>query len=275
MASPDSCRVRPLPQLVDPHNRSGKPGYRYHDAPSSRHPGPFNFRPNGRARPGKTAVRTAVPRWFADTEEVTRGGPRQMRPRSPARHPETHVSAIPTTPPPQRVRQASKTRVRNQRRTTSPATGFCDAPAHGDICSAMPASPPPTSSRSFRSTPWSVPAAIGCSPRPPAAPAATGSPSSNSWTSSAPATPWSSGNSTASAGSLRHLVDTVTGLADRGVGSAASRRQSTPPPPAASWCSMSSPPWPSSNAVAAIATTLGVSRASIYRHLTRTDRRVG
>jgi DNA invertase Pin-like site-specific DNA recombinase len=50
--------------------------------------------------------------------------------------------------------------------------------------------------------------------------------------------------------SLRHLVDTVTGLAERGVasGSAASRRQSTPPPPAASSSSMSSPPWPSSNA---------------------------
>jgi hypothetical protein len=48
--------------------------------------------------------------------------------------------------------------------------------------------------------------------------------------------------------SLRHLVDTVTGLADRGIGSGASRRRSTPPPPAASSSSTSSPPWPSSNA---------------------------
>jgi DNA invertase Pin-like site-specific DNA recombinase len=30
--------------------------------------------------------------------------------------------------------------------------------------------------------------------------------------------------------SLRHLVDTVTGLADRGLGSGACRRRSTPPP---------------------------------------------
>jgi DNA invertase Pin-like site-specific DNA recombinase len=48
--------------------------------------------------------------------------------------------------------------------------------------------------------------------------------------------------------SLGHLVDTVTGLADRGVGSAASRRRSTPPPPAASSSSTCSPPWPNSNA---------------------------
>jgi hypothetical protein len=47
--------------------------------------------------------------------------------------------------------------------------------------------------------------------------------------------------------SLRHLVDTVTGLADRGVGLRASRKRLTPPPPAASWCSTCSPPWPSSN----------------------------
>jgi DNA invertase Pin-like site-specific DNA recombinase len=47
--------------------------------------------------------------------------------------------------------------------------------------------------------------------------------------------------------SLRHLVDTVTGLADRGIASAACRRRSTPPPPAASWSFMSLPPWPSSN----------------------------
>jgi DNA invertase Pin-like site-specific DNA recombinase len=40
--------------------------------------------------------------------------------------------------------------------------------------------------------------------------------------------------------SLRHLVDTVAGLADHGIG--------IPPPPAASSCSMCSPPWPSSNA---------------------------
>jgi hypothetical protein len=47
---------------------------------------------------------------------------------------------------------------------------------------------------------WSAPAATGCSPRPPAAPTATGPPSSSCWTSCAPATPWWSGSSTGSAG---------------------------------------------------------------------------
>jgi DNA invertase Pin-like site-specific DNA recombinase len=41
--------------------------------------------------------------------------------------------------------------------------------------------------------------------------------------------------------SLRHLVDTITGLAERKVGSTACRKQSTPPPPAASSSSTSSP----------------------------------
>jgi hypothetical protein len=82
----------------------------------------------------------------------------------------------------------------------------------------MPASPPPTNTPSSRSTPSQPPAAPGCLSRRPAAPAPTAPPSPRSWTSSAPATPWSSGNSTASAAPLRHLVDTITGLADRGVG---------------------------------------------------------
>jgi DNA invertase Pin-like site-specific DNA recombinase len=47
--------------------------------------------------------------------------------------------------------------------------------------------------------------------------------------------------------SLGHLVDTVTTLADRGVGSAACRRRSTPPPLAVSWCSTPSPRRPSSS----------------------------
>ena len=45
------------------------------------------------------------------------------------------------------------------------------------ICSATPASPPPTSSPTCRSTPSPRPAATGCSPRGPAAPAPTGPPS--------------------------------------------------------------------------------------------------
>jgi Resolvase, N terminal domain len=48
--------------------------------------------------------------------------------------------------------------------------------------------------------------------------------------------------------SLRHLVDTVTSLANRGSDSGASRRRSTPPLPAASSSSTSLPLWLSSNA---------------------------
>ena len=69
-----------------------------------------------------------------------------------------------------------------------------------DICSAMPASPPPTSNPSSKSMPWSVPAATACSLRPPAAPAPTAPPSSSSWTNCGPVTPWSSGSSTVSGG---------------------------------------------------------------------------
>jgi hypothetical protein len=58
-----------------------------------------------------------------------------------------------------------------------------------EICSAMPASPPPTSNPSCRSTPSPLPAATGCSPRPPVAPASTARSSSSSRTSCAPATP--------------------------------------------------------------------------------------
>src|SRR4029453_13510850 len=63
----------------------------------------------------------------------------------------------------------------------------------------MPVSLPPTSSHSSRSTPSLPPAAIGCSPRPPAAPAPTAPYLSSSWPSCPPAPPSWSGNSTASA----------------------------------------------------------------------------
>jgi DNA invertase Pin-like site-specific DNA recombinase len=48
--------------------------------------------------------------------------------------------------------------------------------------------------------------------------------------------------------SLRHLVDTVAGLAARGVGFRSLQEAIDTPPPAASSSSTSSPPWPSSNA---------------------------
>jgi hypothetical protein len=48
--------------------------------------------------------------------------------------------------------------------------------------------------------------------------------------------------------SLRHLVGTVTGLAERGVGFRSLQESIDTTTPAASWCSTCSPRWPSSNA---------------------------
>jgi hypothetical protein len=52
--------------------------------------------------------------------------------------------------------------------------------------------------------------------------------------------------------SLRHLVDTVTGLADRGVGFRSLQEAIDTTTRAASWCFMCSPPWPSSNATSSV-----------------------
>jgi DNA invertase Pin-like site-specific DNA recombinase len=46
---------------------------------------------------------------------------------------ESCVSATAATPPPPRPLAVSRTRVRNQRRTTNPVIGFCDAPAMGHL----------------------------------------------------------------------------------------------------------------------------------------------
>jgi hypothetical protein len=99
-----------------------------------------------------------------------------------------------------------------------------------DTCWLRQRLPPPTSNPSSRSTPWSAPAAIRCSPRRPAAPAATASPTARSWIGSAPATPlvvWRLGRL---GRSLRHLADTVTSLAERRIGLATSTRRPRPPP---------------------------------------------
>jgi hypothetical protein len=52
--------------------------------------------------------------------------------------PKPYVSATVSPPPPQRDRQASRTRVRNQRRTTSAVIGFCDRRAHGTAARLRP-----------------------------------------------------------------------------------------------------------------------------------------
>jgi hypothetical protein len=99
-----------------------------------------------------------------------------------------------------------------------------------DTCSAMPASPPPTSNPSSRLTPSRRLAATGCSPRPPAAPAPTAPPSSRSWTSCAPATSWPSGSSIGWVGHCGIWSTPSLAWRSAGSGSAASRRRSTPPP---------------------------------------------
>ena len=65
---------------------------------------------------------------------------------------------------------------------------------------------------------------------------------------SGPATPWSSGSSTASAARSATWSRPSPAWPTAASGSAASRRRSTRPPPAASSSSTSSPPWPSSSA---------------------------
>ena len=49
--------------------------------------------------------------------------------------------------------------------------------------------------------------------------------------------------------SLRHLVDTVTGLAEGGVGFRSLQEAIDTTTPGGSWSSTCSPPWPSSNAI--------------------------
>jgi hypothetical protein len=176
------------------------------------------------------------------------------------------------------------------------------------LCPRLRHRPAPSS----RSTRWSGPAATGCSPRPPAPPALTAPPSSWSWTSCAPGDTLVVWNLDRLGRSLRHLVDTITSLADRGVGFRSLQEQVDTTTPggklvfhvfaaraefernlirertsaglATAWARGhhgGRPPVLSGHkrqvahemyrsgqyTVAAIAKTLGVSRASVYRHL--------
>jgi hypothetical protein len=60
--------------------------------------------------------------------------------------------------------------------------------------------------------------------------------------------------------SLRHLVDTITGLAECGVGCRSLQEAIDTTTPAASWSSTSSRPWPSSNATSSATHQRGAGR---------------
>src|ERR1044071_4934593 len=81
----------------------------------------------------------------------------------------------------------------------------------------MPASPPPTNNHSSRSTPSNAPAATGCSPKPPAAPAPTAT-LEQLLDQLRPGDTLVVWKLDRLGRSLRHLVDTITGLANRGIG---------------------------------------------------------
>ena len=211
----------------------------------------------------------------------------------------------------------SRTRVRNQRRTTCPVIGFCDGPAHGTSARLCPRLHSRTSNPSSRSTAWSVPAATVFTET--ASGARADRPTLEQLlTSCAPATPSSCGNWTGSAGRCGILSTRSLGLAERGIGFRSLQEAIDTTTPAASSSStlaalaeferdlirertaaglaaarargrhggrpsvmtghklqVAREMYASGSTIAAIANTLGVSRASVYRHLTRPDRRVG
>ena len=132
--------------------------------------------------------------------------------------PQTFVSETAAPPPPGRASQASRTRVPKSTSHNHRCQRVVRRSPPWDICSGMSASPPPTSSHSSRSTPWSAP---GCY---------------RVFTETASSTRtdrpileqlldqlrpgdtlvvWKLDRL---GRSLRHLVDTITTLAERGVG---------------------------------------------------------
>jgi DNA invertase Pin-like site-specific DNA recombinase len=156
----------------------------------------------------------------------------------------------------------------------------------------MPASPPPTNSRSSKLTRWSGPAATGSLSRRPAAPVADHPVLEQLLDQLRPGDTLVVWKLDRLGRSLRHLVDTITGLADRGVGfrslqeqvdtttpggklvfhlfaaRARGRRGGRPSVLSGHKLQVAREMCRSGQyTVAAIATTLGVSRASIYRHV--------
>ena len=133
---------------------------------------------------------------------------------------ESFASATATASLPNSAQQASRTRVRNQRRTTSPVPGFCDGQPHGTAAWLCP--------RLHRR-----PAASGR--RPPARWRLSGVHRDRQRCPRRPARPRPAPDQLRPGDtlvvwrldrlgrSLRHLVDSVTGLADRGLGFLAAR----------------------------------------------------
>ena len=83
------------------------------------------------------------------------------------------VSATASAPPSPRPLSVSRTRVRNQRRTTSAVTGSCDRRARGTAARRCPPLHHRPATAPAGSTTSSEPAGPGSSPRPPAAPVPT------------------------------------------------------------------------------------------------------
>jgi hypothetical protein len=110
----------------------------------------------------------------------------------------------------------------------------------------MPASPPPTNNPSSRSTPSS--AATGCSTETASGACADRPTLTQLLDQLRPGDTLVVWKLDRLGRSLRHLVDTVTGLAERGIGFRSLQEAIDTTTPAASSSSTSSPPCPSSNA---------------------------
>jgi DNA invertase Pin-like site-specific DNA recombinase len=245
-------------------------------------------------------------RWVLTRTEEARGRPRH-RVESQVSCPKPYVSATGATPPLKSTRQVSRTRVRNQRRRTRPVIGFCDAPRHGSsarLCPRLHHRPAPQLQVDALER-------AGCYRV--FTEAASGARSDRPVLEQVldqlrPGDTLVVWKLDRLGRSLRHLVDTVTGLADRGIGfrslqeaidtttpggklvfhvfaalaeferdlirertaaaRARGRRGGRPPVMTAHKLQVAKEMYHSGEyTVSAIATTLGVSRASIYRHL--------